>query len=102
MAIGKAGVHIRFALAMNCVYILKSEKNGRYYIGSTNNLDRRLAEHKFGKTKSLKHLRPLTLVFMKEYENLGVARVVERKLKKLKNRNIIEQVIEDKDIRMGL
>ncbi len=84
---------------MNCVYILQSDKNGRYYIGSTNNLLRRLAEHNAGKTKSLFCLRPLKLVFKKEFALLKDARKVEKKLKKLKNRNIIERIIADGEIK---
>ncbi|MGI5826770.1 MAG: GIY-YIG nuclease family protein, partial [Patescibacteria group bacterium] len=33
------------------VYILKSEKNGRFYIGSTSNFERRLDEHLNGRSK---------------------------------------------------
>lgn len=86
---------------MYFVYILQSIKNNKYYIGSTNNLERRLVEHNCGKTKSLKHLRPLKIVFKKEYEKEVDARLIERKLKKLKNRNIIESIIKNQDIKMG-
>ena len=84
---------------MYCVYILQSEKNGRYYIGSTNNLERRIVEHNGGKTISLKYLRPLKLVFQKEFPTLAAARNAEQKLKKYKNRSIIEQIIRDGIIR---
>jgi putative endonuclease len=36
-----------------CIYILK-EKNGRVYVGSTNDLERRLKEHKAGKSFTTK------------------------------------------------
>ncbi len=84
---------------MNIVYILQSEKNGRYYIGSTNNMERRLLEHNSGKTKSLLYLRPMKLVFKKEYASLGDARKVEKNLKKLKNRDIIERIVADGEIK---
>ncbi|MBI4119601.1 MAG: GIY-YIG nuclease family protein [Parcubacteria group bacterium] len=83
---------------MNFIYILQSGKNGKYYIGSTNNLERRLTEHNAGKTNSLYYLRPLKLVFKKEFESLAYARQVEKRLKKLKNRNILERIIADQDI----
>ena len=88
--------------AINYVYILKSEKNNRYYIGSTNNIERRLAEHNSGKTQSLKYLIPLRIVFKKEYATLLEARKIEQKLKKLKNRNIIDTIIKDQNLKMGL
>lgn len=87
---------------MNFVYILQSEKNGRYYIGSTNDIDRRLLEHNSGKTKSLRHILPLKLVFKKEYKVLIDARRMELHLKKLKNRNILERIISEGDIKTGL
>ena len=96
MAIGKADI------IMYCVYILQSEKNGSYYIGSSGNLERRLFEHNSGKTKSLRYLRPLKLVFKQGFPLFQQAQRMERKLKKLKNRNIIERIILDKEIKMGL
>ncbi len=84
---------------MNCVYILQSEKNATYYIGSTNDLERRLIEHNAGKTKSLYFLRPMKLMFRQQFDSLGHARTVEKRLKKMKNRHIIEAIIRDQKIR---
>ena len=39
------------------VYILKSKKTNKHYVGFTNNLEERLKYHNGGKTKSLiKHI----------------------------------------------
>ena len=81
------------------VYILQSEKNSRYYIGSTNDMERRLAEHNSGKTKSLEYLLPLKLVFKKEFKTTTEARRVETKLKKFKSRIILEQIVKDQEIK---
>ncbi len=81
--------------AIYYVYILQSEKNGKFYIGSTSNVERRLTEHNSGKTKSLKYLRPLRLVFKQEYNNAAQAKRIEQKLKGFKNRNIIQQIVND-------
>jgi len=89
-------------LKMFFLYILKSQKNGKFYIGSTNDLNRRLNEHNTGKTKSLIYLRPLEIVFFKEFENGRDARQMERKLKKFKNKNIIEKIIADQKLITGL
>lgn len=86
---------------MNCVYILQSSVNDRFYIGSTNDLDRRVGEHNAGKTKSLQHLRPLQLVFYQEYQTMGQARRIESKLKKLKSKVIIERIIKEGFIKLG-
>lgn len=95
MGIGKVGI-------MGYLYILQSQKNQRYYIGSIGDLARRLAEHNSGKTKSLINLLPVQLVFTKRYENLGEARAMENKLKKMKSRAILERIIRDNEIKMGL
>ncbi|MDQ0969316.1 putative GIY-YIG superfamily endonuclease [Flavobacterium sp. W4I14] len=39
-------------------YILKSEKDGKYYYGSTENLEIRLIKHNRGDVKSTKARRP--------------------------------------------
>ncbi|MDO8443076.1 MAG: GIY-YIG nuclease family protein [bacterium] len=85
---------------MYYLYILQSQKNKRFYIGSTNNIERRIMEHNSGKTKSLVYLRPLSLAFKKEFGTLKEARSAEIKLKKFKNRNIIERVIADQELKM--
>ncbi len=51
---------------MFCLYILKSERDEKLYIGSTKNLERRILEHKNGKVKSTRNRLPLSLVY-KEY-----------------------------------
>ncbi len=79
------------------VYILKSLKNQRFYIGSTNDLERRIFEHNSGSNKS-KFTRdncPFELVFSQEFETLILARKVEYKLKSFKSRKILEKIISD-------
>jgi putative endonuclease len=86
---------------MYFLYILKSKKNNRFYIGSTNDLERRLQEHNSGKTKSLKYLRPLEMVFSKGFECETEARRMERKLKKFKNREILEKIVSQQKLITG-
>jgi len=76
------------------VYILICN-NGRYYIGSTNNISRRIKEHDAGTVQSTKNLRPLKLILFQQYETLKEARKIELKLKSFKNKKIIEQIIHD-------
>ncbi|MEK7127764.1 MAG: GIY-YIG nuclease family protein, partial [Patescibacteria group bacterium] len=59
-------------------YVLRSIKNGRFYYGSSNNLERRLKEHNSGKTYSLKYVRPLELVYSEEFSTLKEARAREK------------------------
>jgi len=67
------------------VYILKSKKDGKLYIGVTNDLERRLKEHKDGQSKSTKHRRPLKLVYYEAFKAKEDAHDRERKLKQYKN-----------------
>jgi putative endonuclease len=73
---------------MAWVYILRGSC-GRYYIGSTENLDRRLAEHRRGKVHSTRRFgEPLELITAKEMPDIDSARELERKLKAKKNPRI--------------
>ena len=63
------------------VYVLKSVDNYRFYVGITENLDRRIVEHNSGKTKSTKGYRPWELFFFEEYPTRIEARGREKYLK---------------------
>jgi len=49
-------------------YILKSEKDGRFYYGSTMDLEKRLVKHNKGDVKATKHRRPLIVHYKEEFE----------------------------------
>jgi putative endonuclease len=53
---------------MYTVYILKSSKDKKRYIGFTDNLERRLFEHNSGKVTSTKHLKPLQLIYSEQFD----------------------------------
>ncbi|MBC8527397.1 MAG: GIY-YIG nuclease family protein [Candidatus Cloacimonetes bacterium] len=48
---------------MYYVYVLRSVKDKQFYVGYTNDLKKRLADHKNGKVSSTKNRRPLELVY---------------------------------------
>ncbi|HEY1063626.1 MAG TPA: GIY-YIG nuclease family protein [Daejeonella sp.] len=54
-------------------YILKSEKDGRFYYGSTQNIEERLKKHNKGDIKSTKNRRPLILHFIEQHETRSLA-----------------------------
>lgn len=66
---------------MYYVYILKSHKDGNLYIGSTNDLRRRLDEHNNGLVFSTKARRPFELVYYEAYKSEHDARHREKNLK---------------------
>jgi putative endonuclease len=82
------------------VYILKTSSNNRFYIGSTDDLDRRFKQHNSGHTHSTKRMGELNLVFSQIFDTLEEARKVELKLKRLKRKDYIEKIIKDGCIKM--
>jgi len=66
---------------MHYVYILKSLKDNNLYIGSTNDLSRRIKEHNEGKVFSTKNRVPFELIYYEAYKSESDARKRERNLK---------------------
>lgn len=66
---------------MYYVYILKSQKDGKLYIGSTADWRNRFDEHQNGKVKSTKHRRPFELLFYEAYNEKSIAQRREKYLK---------------------
>lgn len=64
------------------VYMLRSFKNGKYYVGISENVNRRLREHNAGKLETTSKNKPFVLVFKKEYVDYKLARKHEAWLKK--------------------
>ena len=64
------------------VYVLLSLKDNTTYIGSSEDIDKRLKEHNQGKTKSIKHKLPMELVYYEAYKTKTLARKREIELKK--------------------
>ena len=66
---------------MTYVYILKSEKDGNNYIGSTNDLRNRFKLHNKGRVQSTKDRVPFKLVYYEAYSSEQDARKRESNLK---------------------
>ncbi len=65
------------------VYILASKKNGTLYVGVTNNIERRVHEHKLGLTEGFtKKYKVHTLVYCEEYSEVQTAIAREKQIKK--------------------
>jgi len=84
---------------MAWVYILETSA-GKYYVGSTKNLEDRLRHHVGGHTPSTKRLGEVKLAFSQKYDFLNEARSIELKLKKLKRSDYIEKILRDGFIKM--
>ena len=78
---------------MYSVYVLKSEFDGSYYIGSTSSLTNRIREHNFGNTGYTKYKRPWLLVFSETFNTRGEAVTREKYLKRLKSKVALLKII---------
>jgi putative endonuclease len=63
------------------VYIIKSKIDNFIYIGSTNDLDRRLSEHNEGKSQSTKAYAPYEIVAFVAVQTEAKARELEKYFK---------------------
>lgn len=66
---------------MYFTYVLLSKKDGKFYIGHTNNLKRRLQEHEFGLVESTKLRKPFKIVYFESCLNLSDAITREKYFK---------------------
>ena len=71
-------------------YVLRSQSTGRFYVGHTENLTRRIVEHNNNRTTSLKNRGPWELVYSEEYSTRSEASRRERQIKQMKSRPYIE------------
>jgi len=63
------------------VYAIKSELDGRIYVGLTSDIERRIKWHNQGKTRSTKSYRPWTLIYTEKAIDRPAARKRELYLK---------------------
>lgn len=75
-------------------YILKSEKNGSYYVGSCEDTNKRINLHNRGLVKSTKRYAPWIIIYKEEYKTLSEARKRELQIKSWKKRSAIEKLIK--------
>jgi len=78
---------------MYYVYVLKSLKDGKYYIGQTEDIENRLSQHNKDRVRSTKNRTPFTLVRVEQFATRGEAKVRENYLKKLKGGNEFRKII---------
>ena len=64
------------------VYLLRSLNSGKFYLGWTTDLKRRLDEHNLGKSTYTKLRGPWELISYESFSNISSAKLRERALKK--------------------
>lgn len=76
------------------LYILKSKKTGKFYIGKTENIERRITYHNSGYNRSTKSGIPWELVYTEKYFTRAEVVQRENEIKKKKSRKYIESMVE--------
>jgi putative endonuclease len=77
---------------MFTVYILRSQKDHKRYIGFTDNLERRIAEHNSGRVASTKNRRPLMLIYSEIFVSKEEAMKREKFFKSHHGRNYLNSI----------
>jgi putative endonuclease len=79
---------------MHYVYILFSKKDGKLYVGRTDNIEKRLTEHSEGRVRSTKNRRPLKLIYFEAFFLKKSAIKQEALYKKGQGRRILKKRLE--------
>ena len=74
------------------VYVLRSGKTGRRYIGFCEDLDDRLRRHNAGESKATKHGIPWTLLHAEGFATRSAAMTRERYFKTGRGRDELERL----------
>lgn len=81
---------------MYFVYILYSQRINKYYIGCTENLDKRLEVHNAGLSTFTSKGVPWVRVYFEQLDTLSEARKREIEIKKKKSRKYIEFLVSNR------
>jgi len=76
------------------VYILKSLKDEKHYIGYSENLQKRIAEHNRGKSPSVKARSPFILVHQEAFLTKAEAIRREKQIKSYKGGNAFKRLVQ--------
>ncbi len=74
------------------VYVLKSEVNGKHYVGLTANFDKRIHEHNSGLFARTRYNRPFIIVHVEILSNRSSARELEKFFKSGYGREVIKEI----------
>jgi putative endonuclease len=87
------GLQAFFTLYMFYCYIIYSEKLDKFYIGCTENIENRLAQHNAGLSDFTSKGMPWILMYSETFNSRAEAAKREQAIKKKKSRKYIEYLI---------
>jgi putative endonuclease len=76
------------------IYLIKSIKNGRLYLGSTDNPTRRISEHNNQICEATRDFIPWKCILIINLEDLTIARKVEYYIKRQKEKLTVQNIIK--------
>ena len=74
------------------VYAIKSLIDGRIYVGFTEDIQRRLAEHNSGRTRSTKGYHPWKIIYKEDVLSRQEARAREKYLKSGSEKEFLKEI----------
>ena len=77
------------------VYILRSQKDGHFYIGETSNVEQRLAFHNSGRQRSTKSRIPFELVYTETFPDRASSLSREKQIKSWKGGKAFHDLIKN-------
>jgi len=80
------------SLMIYTAYVIE-DNNGHYYKGVTNNLERRIKEHRRGKTRTTKKMRGIKVVHTEKFNSFEEARKRELYFKSAAGRRYLKKVL---------
>ena len=80
------------------VYIIRSHKTGKRYIGYTQDIEKRLKYHNTGKNRSTRNGKPWMLIYKEEYKSKTVALKREKEIKSYKSGNSLNHLLKQAGI----
>jgi putative endonuclease len=84
---------IGFVIMSYYVYIIKSGRDGSYYVGSTQDVEERLERHNQGRSRYTKAKVPWKLLYYEEHPDKTRALKRENAIKNRKSREFIQGLI---------
>jgi putative endonuclease len=75
------------------LYIIQSDEDGTYYVGSTQDIEARLARHNQGRSNYTRNRGPWEVVYLEEYSRRADAVKREKAIKNRKRRDYIESLV---------
>ena len=83
---------------MYFVYVLRSLKDKRRYVGQTADIAKRIRQHNADSTESTRRRRPFELLYEESYDTRADAKAREKHLKSGKGREELNEILKGRGL----